>query len=441
MKKFILKTHGCKSNQLESYVIKEKLINAGYIETSSFFDADIFVLNSCSVTENADVDALRVLRNAKNKKNDLITVLTGCSAQLNAEDLKSCDFVDLVLGNDDKFHIVERLHDRTSVVTDIFSVNEFNYQPIYSYNNTRGYLKIQDGCNNYCSYCTIINARGNSRSNSVENIVEQINIFARSGIKEVVLTGIHIGQWGLDFSEKKSLLNLLEAIEKTDIVRYRLGSLNILELTDELLNFLAQSDKFCQHFHLSLQSLNDKVLKSMNRHYTADSCLVLMEKIATLFNGKNPFIGSDVIVGFPGETNDDFTCTLENIRKSKLSNIHVFPYSVRSNTKAASMPNQVDDNIKQERSVLLHSIAKDKYDAFIAQNIGVNAEVLIEKRPDKHTGLLKGVTRNYLTVLLNSDDTTLYNSIRQVKISGFNETYGKLEGVLLGEDENINCSK
>ena len=441
MNKFILKTHGCKSNQLESNVIREKLIDAGYEETSSFSDASFFILNSCSVTENADIDALRLIRNAKNKNSNLVTVLTGCSAQLNSDKISSLDFVDIVLGNDDKFDIVDRLNDQKSIVTDIFSVKEFNYQPIFSYKNTRGYLKIQDGCNNYCSYCTIINARGASRSNSIENILEQIQVFVDSGIKEVVLTGIHIGQWGLDFSEKKSLLNLLESIENTGVVRYRLGSLNVTELTDELLHFLAQSDKFCPHFHLSLQSLNDKVLYAMNRHYTSQACMELMEKISQVFEDKMPFIGSDIIVGFPGETQADFEFTLENVRKSTLSNIHVFPYSLRKNTKAALMPNHLDEKTKQERSAILHKVAKEKYAHFISQNINKKAEVLIEKRLDKHTGLLKGVTRNYLTVLLNSNNIDLQNTIQKVYLSGYNDNFGKLEGELLCDDKSFGCSK
>lgn len=429
MRKFIIKTHGCKSNQLESTVIKEKLIDAGFLECKTPEEADIFILNSCSVTENADNEALRTVRNAKNKNEKLITVLTGCSAQLHAHELLELPYIDMVLGNDDKFNIVPLLNAKQSQITDIFEIGEFNNQIIHDYSNTRGYLKIQDGCNNYCSYCTIPLARGKSRSNDVENIIDQIKIYTDIGIKEVVLTGIHIGQWGTDFKDKKSLLNLLEQIENTDIKRYRLGSLNTLEINDVLLEFLGQSEKFCPHFHLSLQSLTDKTLTAMNRHYTAQSCLDLMEKIDETFT--LPFLGSDIIVGFPGESDTDFETTVQNVIKSKLSNIHVFPYSVRSNTKAAAMSGHIEESKKHERADILHKIAKQKFETFIQKNINRTQQVLIEKRPDKKTGLLKGVTKNYLNVLIDAKDKILHNTVQNVKITAVDKDSSALCAELL----------
>lgn len=422
MNKFLIKTHGCKSNQLESAVIKEKLLSEGFIECSDINDADIFILNSCSVTENADNEALRTIRHIKSNYPNITTILTGCSAQLNAQKLIELPFIDIVMGNNDKFNIIELLKSKKSLVNDIFQVKEFNNQLIHNYSNTRGYLKIQDGCNNYCSYCTIPLARGTSRSNSIKNILEQINIYTDIGIKEVVLTGIHIGQWGTDLKEPSKLYNLLEAIEATDIQRYRLGSLNTLEIDDDLLNFLSQSQKFCAHFHLSLQSLTDKTLKAMNRKYTAQSCLDLMEKIDSMFS--LPFLGSDIIVGFPDETEEDFNTTIENVKKSKLSKIHVFPYSIRSNTRAAKMENQVPEKIKHQRADILHKIDKEKYETFIQRNIGATTQAIIEKRPDKRTGLLKGVTSNYLNIYIDSKDATLHNTIQNVKI--LNRKDGKL---------------
>lgn len=429
MKKFILKTHGCKSNQLESAVIKEKLLKNGFEIATKVEDSDYFILNSCSVTENADNEALRTVRHAKNKNEKIITVLTGCCAQLNAEKLLNLPFVDIVLGNNDKFEIVKAISEFKSSVNDIFEVSHFNNQPVHNYSNTRGYLKIQDGCNNYCSYCTIPLARGKSRSNTIDNIIKQIQDYTDSGIKEVVLTGIHIGQWGEDLNSKQRLKDLLSAIENTDIIRYRLGSLNTLEIDDELLDFLSSSKKFCPHFHLSLQSLNDNILKLMNRHYNAKSCLDLMEKIEKKF--ELPFIGSDIIVGFPGETEDDFNQTLHNIKASKLSNIHVFPYSIRKNTKAAEMPYQISEKEKHRRAAILHEEALKKINNFKEKNIGSLAEVLIEKKPDKKTNLLKGVTKNYLNVLINSHDKNLLNSIATVKLLNIEKDTGRLIGELV----------
>ena len=415
MKTFFIKTHGCKSNQLESNIIREKLLNAGYVESLQNTNADIYILNSCSVTETADIEALRTLRNIKHKNPATMTILTGCSAQLNASKVAELDFIDIILGNNDKFEIIEAINNQKSKVQDIFTVHQFNNQPLHSYSKTRGYLKIQDGCNNYCSYCTIPFARGKSRSNSIENILEQIKIYTNSGIKEVVLTGIHIGQWGEDFEPKQNMLTLLEAIEKTQIQRYRLGSLNPLEINDEMLNFLSQSSKFCPHFHLSLQSLCDKTLKNMNRHYNAQTCLELINKIDEMF--RLPFIGSDIIVGFPDENETDFETTYKNVIESKLSSIHVFPYSIRKNTKAAEMTNQIPEKIKHQRADLLHKVANEKLNSFINKNIGIKTQILIEKNPDKKTGLLKGVTPNYLTVYLNACDKNLLNTIQNIKIT------------------------
>jgi threonylcarbamoyladenosine tRNA methylthiotransferase MtaB len=207
---------------------------------------------------------------------------------------------------------------------------------------------------------------------------------------------------------------LLEAIENTDIKRYRLGSLNPLEISSALLDFLSKSDKFCPHFHLSLQSLDDSVLKAMNRHYSAQTCLDLTEEINGKF--KLPFLGSDIIAGFPGETEENFVNTLKNTEKSGLSSIHVFPYSVRNNTKAAKMDNHIPEKIKRERADAMHKIANEKFNSFLDKNLNTTAQVLIEKRPDKKNGLLKGVTGNYLNVFLDSTDKELCNTIQNVKI-------------------------
>lgn len=429
MKRFYIKTHGCKANQLESNILREKLLNANYEETKQSSEADIFILNSCSVTETADIEALRTLRNIKHKKPDILTVFTGCSAQLNSQKTKQIDYIDIILGNNDKFDIVNAIKTQNSHIEDIFNVKEFNNQFIHNYSKTRGYLKIQDGCNNYCSYCTIPYARGNSRSNSIDNIIEQIKIYTDIGIKEIVLTGIHIGQWGEDFSPTKNLMFLLEKVEETSIVRYRLGSLNPLEIDDSLLTFLSNSEKFCPHFHLSLQSLNNKTLIDMNRKYTAGYCLELIDKIDSSFN--LPFIGSDIIVGFPNESENDFLNTYENAKKSKLSAIHVFPYSIRKNTKAAVMKNQINDSIKTQRADIFHKLAQDKIDNFIKKNIGTNNKILIEKRPDKKTGFLKGVTPNYLTILTNSTDIKLCNTIQNIKITQQDKDNSSIKGIIL----------
>ena len=284
-------------------------------------------------------------------------------------------------------------------------------------------MKIQDGCDNRCSYCIIPFARGKNRSADVPFILEQIKLYEDAGFKEIVLTGIHIGQWGKDFSEQKALLNLLEQIEtKSGIKRYRMGSLNPLEISDEMLSFLSGSQKFCPHFHLSLQSMCDKTLHAMNRFYTAGMSLDLIEKISETF--ENPFMGSDIIAGFPGESQEDFETTLSNLKRSRLSQIHTFPYSIRKGTVAESMDNHLPDKIKAERASLIKELSAQKHTEFIAGSVGTVQEVIIEKNPDRKTGYLKGLTRNYINVLIKpfNDLHNPHGEVRTVKILDYGST-------------------
>lgn len=417
MKKFNIHTMGCKSNQFESAIIEENLLKHGLQKTNKIEDADIYILNSCSVTHKSDNEAMYLLRAAKHKRPDIITIATGCVAQIEKELLLKNDFIDYVIGNDEKLHIFdyitsdERLHAK-----DIMNLGEFNKIELEDTAKTRASLKIQDGCDNRCTYCIIWKARGKSRSADSNFIVEQINKFANNGFKEVMLTGIHIGQWGKDFN--LTLLDLLKEIEeKTTIERYRLGSLNPTEITDEMLEFLKSSTKFCPHFHLSLQSANDKTLLSMNRFYKTEDYLMLINKINSTF--ELPFLGSDIIVGFAGETDTDFDTTRKNLEKSGLTQIHTFPYSKRKGTIGAEMDNQIPDNIKNQRASIIKNISKNKYDNFIQKNINKTCEILIEKHRDKHTNKLKGITRNYLTIQIDSEREDLYNTLQYVKVTDY----------------------
>ena len=406
---------GCRANQFESAIIEEKLIDKGLIKVDKIQDADIYVLNSCSVTHKSDNEALYLLRAAKHKNPSIINVLTGCFAQIEKDELLKYDFIDYVLGNNEKLNMYEYLINKTKFsAQDVLKMSEFNAVELHDTTKTRAAVKIQDGCDNRCTYCIIWKARGKSRSAKSDFIINQINNFSKNGFKEVMITGIHIGQWGKEFG--LSLIDLLKEIEeKTTIERYRLGSLNPPEITPELLEFLKTSKKFCPHFHLSLQSANDKTLKSMNRFYKTDFYLSLIDKINETFD--LPFLGSDIIVGFAGETNDDFEITKDNLQKSGLSQIHTFPYSIRKGTIGENLPNQVDDNVKVSRANIVKSISKTKYNEFVEKNIGKTQEIIIEKHRDKHTGNLKGLTRNYLSVQVISDDETIYNSIQNVKIT------------------------
>lgn len=418
---------GCKSNQFESAIIEENLIEHGYKKVQNIEDADIYILNSCSVTHKSDNEAMYLLRSAKHKNPNILTIATGCMAQIEKEELLKNDFIDFVIGNDEKLHLYDYINsDERFSANDILKQTEFNKVELFDTTKTRASLKIQDGCDNRCTYCIIWKARGKSRSADSEFIVNQINNFAEHGFKEVMLTGIHIGQWGKEFG--LSLLDLLKEIEeKTTIERYRLGSLNPPEITDEMLEFLKTSKKFCPHFHLSLQSANDKTLRSMNRFYKTEDYLKLIEKINETF--ENPFLGSDVIAGVAGETEEDFEITRKNLLSSGLTQIHTFPYSKRKGTIGAEMGNQVPDDVKNSRATIIKEISKEKLNKFIEKNLGKTLEVLIEKHPDKHSQNLKGMTRNYLTVQIPSDRTDLFNTLQMVKLVKFEN--GKIYGELV----------
>lgn len=415
MSKFLIKTLGCKTNQVESALIAEILSDNGFVETENIEEADFYILNSCSVTHVADSKNLAYLRRAKRENPNIKIVVTGCMAQLEKDNLLKNGVADFVVGNFEKNDIAKILTgNQKMAVSDIFSHDLFRYEKLRQTQRTRASVKIQDGCNNRCSYCTIPFARGKNRSNSIENIVEQINLFASENYYETVLTGIHIGQWGNDFRPAKSLKNLLEEIEKTNINRYRLGSLNPLELTPDFIDFLAESEKFCPHFHLSLQSVCDKTLKNMNRHYGAKQILDLVSYINSKF--KNAFIGSDIIVGFPDETEEDFNITYQNLIQTGLTKIHVFPFSARKGTIAYSMPNQISDEDKKKRVKLVQQVSDEKLTAFFEKNISTENEVIIEKNRDKKSGLLKGITKNYINVLVNGDDS-LKDTVQKVQLT------------------------
>ena len=420
---------GCKSNQFESSIIAENLEKNNIKQTKNIEDATYYILNSCSVTHKSDNEAMYLIRAAKHKNPQIITIITGCVAQIEKGKLLENDFIDYVIGNDEKldlYKIINSSENSHFAVKDIMQLDKFNKVELLDTTKTRASLKIQDGCDNRCSYCIIPFARGKSRSADIDFIIEQINNFSKHGFKEVILTGIHIGLWGKDIG--MTFLDLIKAIEeKTTIERYRLGSLNPHEITDDLLDFLSKSNKFCPHFHLSLQSACNKTLKSMNRFYKVEDYLTQIEKINSMFN--LPFLGSDIITGFAGETEEDFYTTVDNLRKSGLSQIHVFPYSIREGTVGAKADNQVDENIRQIRADVVKALSALKHIEFIKKNVGKIHEVLIEKHPDKRTGMLKGVTRNYLTVLINSKDNQLLNSLQQVKITKFEN--GKIYGELL----------
>lgn len=426
MKTFLLKSMGCKSNQFEGAIIEENLINAGFEKVSEIKDADLYILNSCSVTHKSDDEALYLLRHAKHTNENIKTLITGCVAQIERDKLLEYDFVDFVLGNNEKLNIVEFLQKNEDCeVGDIMNMTDFHEAVLIDTTKTRASLKIQDGCDNRCAYCIIPFARGKSRSAKSDFIIDQIKSFEKHGFKEVIFTGIHIGQWGKEWG--KTILDLLKEVEANTNVRYRLGSLYPNEITDELLDFLSTSKQFCPHFHLSLQSACNRTLERMNRRYKVEDYLEQIEKINKLF--ELPFLGSDVIAGFVGETQEDFETTLKNLEKSGLTAIHTFPYSNRKGTQAEKMEGHLPDKVKEERATAIKKISAQKTKDFLEKNVGTVHNVLVEKHLDKHLNVLKGMSENYITVLLNSDDRNLINTIQKVKITKIKD--GKAFGEII----------
>ncbi len=423
-KKFVIKTLGCKTNAIEGQIIANQLVEIGFQEVDKYKDADVFILNSCSVTSHTDSQCAYLLHRAKRENPLIKCLLTGCVAQTidlhKNFDTKDIDFI---LGNNEKLEIEKYINEiccnkQTKKIANIFDVKEFNYKLIKNPYQTRPAVKIQEGCNNRCSYCIIPYARGNSRSNSVENIVSQIEFLACNGTKEVVLTGTHIGQWGAEWG--LNLMNLLQEIEKTNIFRYRLGSLYINELNNDMIEFLKKSTKFCPHFHLSLQSLCDKTLKNMNRHYSAKEAIQLVKTLYKTFD--EPFLGCDIIAGFPDEQDKDFQISYANLKSLPLSYIHAFPYSSRENTAASKMKNQVQDSIKTRRTQMLNKLCEIKHKEFLNRNKNKNHEILFERKSLK-TGIYSAISRNYIKVFVKSEKDDLRNTIKIVNMMEFDRLY------------------
>lgn len=423
-RKFFIKTLGCKTNAIEEQIIIEQMEKNGWQKAQSCPEADIFILNSCSVTSHSDSQSAYLLNKAKRENPRIINILTGCCAQtIDLHKNFNTDNIDLILGNNEKLDIYNYIdkyfkEHTKKCVGDIFKVDEFNCKIVENPNQTRVSIKIQEGCNNRCSYCIIPYARGNSRSNSVGNILSQIKRLVEFGTKEIVLTGIHIGQWG---SENNSgLIDLLCEIEKTEIARYRLGSLYINELDDNMIDFLKKSKKFCAHFHLSLQSLCDKTLKNMNRNYCANEAVLLVNKLYKTFG--EPFLGCDIIAGFPDESEEDFKITYDNLNLLPISYIHAFPYSAREGTAAFNMKNQIQDAVKTGRVKMLNELCTKKHKEFLKRNKNRVEELLYEKKSPK-TGAYSAITRNYIKVYIKDKRDDLRNTLKVVNLGEFEELY------------------
>lgn len=409
VKKISFVTLGCKVNQYDSAAILNMLPAERFTEVSFPEEADIYVINTCTVTQKADAEARHYINRVKRINPDGVVIVTGCYAQVSPSELEKVKGVDYIMGNFDKFRLTEAIQDAKPqekpkvIVSDIFKIRGFESPEIKEFpERTRVFLKVQDGCNYRCTFCIIPYARGRSRSLPLFEVLRRMEILSHSGYKEIVLTGIHLASYGRDIGT--DLLKLLAEIEKAKIVkRVRLSSLDPADTTDELINFVASSETICPQFHVALQSGDEDVLKRMRRRYTPDKFL----HSTNLIREKLPYaaIGTDIMVGFPGETDKEFENSFNLARESALTYFHVFPYSRRKGTPAALMQNQISPRVVKERSTILRKLGLEKKSDFYRSFIGKKLPVLVE-RPvlDGVERRLGGTTPNYISVkIINGD--------------------------------------
>jgi threonylcarbamoyladenosine tRNA methylthiotransferase MtaB len=425
-KKVAFYTLGCKLNYSETSTISRMFENKGYTKVEFNQEPDIFIINTCSVTENADKKCKKIVKEAKKINPDGYVTIIGCYAQLKPQEIADIEGVDAVLGAAEKFQLIDLLDgfvkEPTGTKAKVYnqSIEEaVDYHTSYSLNDrTRTFLKVQDGCDYPCSYCTIPLARGASRSDTIANVVKAAQEIAASGVREIVLTGVNIGDFGLRNGQREeTFFDLVKALDEVDgIDRFRISSIEPNLLTDEIIAFVAQSKRFVPHFHIPLQSGSSKVLALMKRRYKRDLYLDRVTKIKQLM--PDCCIGVDVIVGHPGETEEEFIESYNFINELPISYLHVFTYSERENTAAVAIKPVVPQSKRAERSKMLHILSDKKRRYFYEQQLGKTFTVLFEE--DIEDGQMQGFTENYVRITAKYDPL-LINETKQVQLVSINE--------------------
>ena len=416
--------YGCKVNQYETNAMKQKFIDNGYKIVNFEEIADIYIVNTCTVTNMADRKSRQILRRPKQINPNSLLVIVGCYVQVGKKELEKIEEIDLILGNNEKNNIVEyveKYKEKQSIVSDINNQKEYKDFGETTYTEkVRAFIKIQDGCNNFCSYCIIPFARGRVRSRKIENVVSEITDIAKNRIKEVVITGIHIASYGIDFDNKIGLIDLLEKINKIDgIERIRLGSLEPKLITEQFIEKLSKLEKICDQFHMSLQSGCDETLKRMNRKYTTQD----FEKGVKILRNAYPnsLLTADIIVGFPGETEEEFNTTYDFLKKIGFYKIHTFKYSKRKGTVAEKMPNQISSQLQEERSKKIIELSNEMQNSYNSSYVGKKVKVLFEEKEGEE---YKGHTSNYMLIRVKAEEN-LENEIKVVQIEN-NRLIGKI---------------
>jgi threonylcarbamoyladenosine tRNA methylthiotransferase MtaB len=431
MSKFKITTLGCKVNQAESEAIAQDLLSSKWLTARDLQEADICVVNTCAVTQKAAMQSRQAVRRAIRANPNAQIVVTGCYAQTAPQEIKAIDGVNYIVGHGEK-HTIGRMIRTTgdgvpghgiSICGDIRKKRPFASMPIAdTVLRTRPFLKIQDGCDAFCTYCIVPHARGRSRSMPLESVLDNIGKLAKAGFREVVLTGIHLGVYGHDLSPVTNLSTAMERIrELMPIDRVRLSSIEPFDFTGKILDQAVKSDIFCRHFHIPLQSGDAEILNNMGRPYSPRFFSELINKINRLM--PDAAIGADVLIGFPGENESAFENTYKLVEKLPISYLHVFPFSARPGTRAADLPDKVDAGIIKDRCERMRILGNEKRMKFYQEFIGQELQILIETKREASTNFLKGISSNYLPVLIDAGDK-LKNKIVYVKIQ-------KLEGMKL----------
>lgn len=427
-------TLGCKVNQYETNGMMQKFMDKGYEIVEFNEKADIYIINTCTVTNMSDRKSRQMLRQAKKINKDALVVACGCYVQVAKDEVKAIKEIDLVLGTNEKKDIVSYLEDyldnkkidgnyenkivaENSITDDVMKNLVYDdFGDVTFTEKTRAVIKVQDGCDRYCTYCLIPYARGRIRSRKPESVISEVTKIAQNGIKEVVITGIHVASYGRDFESKYELIDLLEEINKVPgIERVRLGSIEPLLISEEFMERFSKLDKMCHHFHLSLQSGCDETLKRMNRRYSCAEFKEIVDRIRKYFS--DAILTTDVIVGFPGETDEEFNKTVEFLRNIKFYKMHIFKYSPRRGTVAEKMKNQVSSEIKEERSKVLLEMSDENEKDYQKSYLGKTVKVLFE---EKDGDFYKGHTSNYIMVKAKSKDD-LSGKILDVKLESLDE--------------------
>jgi threonylcarbamoyladenosine tRNA methylthiotransferase MtaB len=433
LRKVAFYTLGCKVNQYETEAMIESFETAGYQIVSYEEYADVYIINTCTVTNMGDKKSRQITRRALDSNPDAFIAVVGCYAQVSPDKVIGIEGVKLVIGTNDRAKIVELVEyamekeEKINLVSDIMEVKEFEEMSIKNYKNRRrAFLKIQEGCDQYCSYCIIPYARGHIRSRKPESILEEVKQLAKNGFKEIVLTGIHVASYGRDLGDT-SLIEVIELLhEVKGIERIRMSSIEPKTLNDDFIARIAKLPKICRHFHLSLQSGCDATLKRMNRKYTTEEYLKVVNNLRAVY--PEVAITTDIIVGFPGETEEEFKCTVDFIKLVDFSNMHVFKFSPREGTPAAKYINQVSPYIKEQRSKIITSIAQERKLAYESKFLNTKMDVLFEFMIDKQGRIYEGHTDNYIRVFAVSEKD-IKGIICPVELKAIKEDYveGKLQ--------------